>query len=191
MNRNPERISPGERGSLFSRGDSQVILIYYSRKKRVTIVASRFSRFPVRSILQYPRKLRYEFLTVTRNVNIRYGSWCGYLRGRFLNISSQSSVTDILCGMGHTVTFLRTRETSWFASSTTDIYPALQQTAKFEQMFVDFSRNFAKRTGLLLFKNDVTRSRAISPPLVAPACRRAIRRGIGLVQWTIKISRSS
>lgn len=92
----------------------EVILMYYSRKKRVTIVPSRFSRsvFPALSILQYPHKLRYEFSGVTRNINVRYGSRSGYLRGRFPNISSRSFVTDILCGMGHTVTSLRTRETS-------------------------------------------------------------------------------
>lgn len=48
--------------------------------------SNHYVHFSRRSILQCSRKLRYEFPSVTRNV--RYGSRCEYLRGRFLSISS-------------------------------------------------------------------------------------------------------
>lgn len=81
----PERTSPGRTGALFLAEEIRSNFnILFKKEKRVTIVASASPRaLPRRSILQHPRKLRYEFPAVTRNVNVRYGSRCGYLRGRF------------------------------------------------------------------------------------------------------------
>jgi len=72
-------------GSLFTRGEprSNFNVLFKKEKgnnRAIPFFSKRFSR---RSILQYPYKLRYEFSAVTRNVNVRYGSRCGYLRGRF------------------------------------------------------------------------------------------------------------
>lgn len=65
---------PGKNGALFLAEEIRSNFnILFKKEKRVTMVASAFPRaLPRRSILQHPRKLRYEFPTVTRNVNVRY-----------------------------------------------------------------------------------------------------------------------